>query len=97
MKQREIELAIEELLLRDMPPAQRQQIAATVEQELARLLREQGLPPSLSQGGHIPQVDIGTLDLAAHARAETIGLEVARNVYRHLWHNQAPEGTTEQA
>lgn len=89
MKQTKIDLRIEELILRDMPYAQRHSIAAAAEQELARLLTEQGLPPSLAQGGHIPQVDIGTIQLTADSRADAIGAQIAQSVYDNLSANSA--------
>lgn len=85
MKRPEIDLAIEALILRDVPYALRHSIAATVEQELARLLSERGLPPYLAQGGNIPDVEVGPVRIAADARAETIGAQVAQSIYGKLW------------
>ena len=84
MKQAKIDLHIGELILRDLPYAQRHSIAAAAEQELARLLTEQGLPPHLAQGGHIPHIDIGTLQLTADSRADAIGTQIAQSVYGKL-------------
>jgi len=91
MKLTKVELDIEELILRDVPYALRHQIAAAVEQELARLLSEQGLPPSLEQGGSIPDIAIGPVQIAGDARADAIGFQVARSVYGKLWANQQPD------
>ena len=63
MNQPKIDLHIEELILRDVPYALRHRIAAAVKQEIARLLSEQNLPPSVIQGGHIPQIDTGTMQV----------------------------------
>ena len=88
MKQTPIELEIEELILRDVPPALRQQLAVVIERELARLLVEQGLPPALAQGGNIPDLAIGPVRIAEHARAEVVGSQIARSVYGKLWADQ---------
>ena len=66
MNQAQINLHIEELLLRDVPYALRHRIAAAVEHELARLLSEQDLPPSITQGGYIPHIDIGNNSESPH-------------------------------
>lgn len=91
MKQRQIELHIEELILRDLPFALRHQVAAAIEQELTRLLNEQGLPPSLKQGAIIPSLDIGPVRLGENTRADALGSQIARNVYTKLWENRQPD------
>lgn len=89
MKRSVIDLHIGELILRNVPYAQRHLVAATVEQELIRLLTEQGLPPPLAQGGNIPHISIGNLHLAADAQANAIGLQIAHAVYGHLTNDEA--------
>ncbi|HEU0003606.1 MAG TPA: hypothetical protein VFQ36_22050 [Ktedonobacteraceae bacterium] len=88
MNQAKIDLHIGELILRDVPYALRHRIAVAVEQELARLLSEQDLSPSIIQDGHIPQIDLGTLQIAADARADTIGAQIARGVCGNLTNKQ---------
>ena len=89
MNQPKIDLHIEELILRDVPYALRHRIAAAVKQEIARLLSEQNLPPSVIQGGHIPQIDIGTIQLAPNAKPDAIGAQIAQSVYQNLSNNQS--------
>ncbi len=84
-----IELHIGELILHGLPYAQRHRIAEALEQELARLLGERGLPPSLAQGGIIPQMNIGDLRLAKGARPGAIGVQIARQVYSSLTSDRA--------
>lgn len=91
MKQTPVELEIEELILRDVPSALRQHLAAFIEQELARLLVEQGLPPYLAQGGNIPDIAIGPVHMVGNARAEVVGAQIARSVYGRLWADQRPD------
>jgi hypothetical protein len=91
MKQTPIELEIEELILRDVPSALRPHLAEVIKQELARLLLEQGLPPSLAQGGNVSDIAIGPVRIAEHARAEVVGSQIARSVYGQLWAPQRPD------
>lgn len=88
MNQAKIDLHIGELILRDVPYALRYRIAAAVEQELARLLNEQDLPPSIAQGGHIPHIDIGTIQLEPKAKPGAIGAQIAQSVYSTLSTNK---------
>jgi len=89
MNQAQINLHIEELLLRDVPYALRHRIAAAVEHELARLLSEQDLPPSITQGGYIPHIDIGTMHIAPGAKPDAIGTQIAQRVYGKLSNSEA--------
>jgi hypothetical protein len=83
-----IELHIGELILRDVPYALRHHVSAALERELIRLLSEQELPPALAQGGHIPQIDIGTMQLAPDTKPDAIGAHIAQNIYRSLTDKQ---------
>ena len=83
-----IDLHIEELILRDVPYAQRHRIAEAVEHELARILSEQDLPSLIAQGGHIPQIDIGPINIAANAKPGAIGAQIAQSVYGSLSNNK---------
>lgn len=84
MKLQRIELSIDELLLRDLPYADREQIAAALEQELERLLREQGLPESFTAGETIPEISVDDLYVANRAEPESIGAQIAQTVYSSL-------------
>ncbi|UCH58799.1 MAG: hypothetical protein JSV61_11340, partial [Anaerolineales bacterium] len=59
-------------------------IAAAIEQELTRLFAEQGLPPSLLQGGSHPALEGGPFEAAPDAAPEVIGGQVARSIYGGL-------------
>ena len=91
MKQRNVDLDIEELILRGVPSAQRYHIAAAIERELTRLLSKQGLPQSLERGGSIPAIDIGPIHIEVGTKADAIGTQIAQSVYGKLWENQRPE------
>jgi hypothetical protein len=79
-----VELRVEELILQGFAPASREQIAAAVERELARLLAERGVPRPLDQGGDIAQVDGGSFTMTRDGRPEAIGAELAQAIYRGL-------------
>lgn len=91
MRSTKVDLAIEELILRGVPYALRHHIATAIEQELARLLCEQGLPPFLERGGNIPDIGIGPISIHADTRAEAIGVQIAQSVYGRLWEKQQPD------
>ena len=84
MKQPNIELHIEELVLHGFAPGDRYAIAEAVEHELTRLLAEQGAPPSLLQSGDVARLDSGAFDVVSNAKAEGIGGQVAQAVYGGL-------------
>jgi hypothetical protein len=84
MKRGNIELHIEELILHGFAPGDGHRIGAAVEAELTRLFVEQGVPPSLAQGGEMPRLDGGRFEVAPGSRAEVIGAQVARTVYGGL-------------
>ena len=81
MKPGNIELHIEELVLNGFEAGDRYRIGAAVEAELARLLAERGVPPSLAQSGDVAHLDGGTFDVAPGSRGEAIGAQVAQALY----------------
>jgi hypothetical protein len=82
--QHSVELHIEALVLHDFPFSDRHRIGEAVRSALTRLFVEQGVPPSLAQGGAIAQLDAGALNLRSDVTADTIGAQVAQSVYRGL-------------
>jgi hypothetical protein len=76
-----VELYIEELVLHGFAPGSRYQIGEAVQQELARLLAEQGVPGWLSQGGEVERLDGGAFEMPPGSKAETVGVRVAQAVY----------------
>ncbi len=89
MNQAPINLHIEEMLLRDVPYALRHRVVAAFERELARLLREQDLPPSINQSGYIPLVDLGAIPITPDGKPDAIGTQIAQRVYGKLSNNEA--------
>jgi hypothetical protein len=76
-----IELRIEELVLRDLPYDQRHRVAAALEQALTRLLAERGVPPGYREGGPL---DLPAVTVNGNLTAETIGGQVADRVYGQM-------------
>jgi len=84
MRPGNIELYIEELVLRGFAPGERYRIGDAMERELIRIFAEQGTPPSLAQGSEIERLDGGTFEVKPGSRAEAIGVQVAQAVYGGL-------------
>jgi hypothetical protein len=79
-----VELRIEELVLHGFEPGDRHRIGDSVERALTRLFAERGVPPSLTNGGEVPRLDVGSFHLAVGAGAEAVGDQIARAVYEGL-------------
>jgi hypothetical protein len=84
MKPKNIELHIEELVLEGLEGSDHRIIGEAVERELSRLFAEQGVPPSLENGGKIDNLDGGAFEMTPGSRAEVVGSRVARTVYGGL-------------
>jgi hypothetical protein len=78
------ELHIKELVLEGFSPGDRYRIGEGLQMELTRLLEERGVPGSLSSSREIEMVKGGSFEVAPGSRAERIGAQVARAVYRGL-------------
>jgi hypothetical protein len=76
-----VELQIEELVLHGVAAGDRHIVAGAVQQELARLLSERGVPAALMRGGSADFTDGGDIQMGLATRPETIGAQVAHAVY----------------
>mgnify|MGYP005866699139 CR=1 FL=1 len=81
---RTIELHIEELVLHGLAPAGSSRITAAIEQELARLLAEQGIALHLRQGADLFVPNGGTFEVALGSVPETAGARIAQVVHGGL-------------
>jgi len=79
-----VELHIEELVLGGCAAGDRFRIGDAVEAELARLIAERGLPGLDGRSASIERLDAGAFQVAPGARADRVGLQVARKVYARL-------------
>jgi hypothetical protein len=85
MKPENVELHIEELVLRGFAPGDRYRIGEAVERELARLFtEEEGVPPSLARRSGIERLDGGAFEVAHGLKPEAIGVQLAQAVFGGL-------------
>ena len=80
----DLDLNIEELVLRGFPGQDRDRIMRAVRAELERLFVEQGVPASLSKGSEVACLDGGSFDAKPGSSPEEIGAQVARSLYGGL-------------
>jgi hypothetical protein len=76
-----VELHIDELILEGVPNSQRQQVAAAIEQALAALVAEQGVPPAWAQGSSLAAL---TQQVQPGSQPEVIGLQVAQAILGNI-------------
>lgn len=88
MKQPNIHLHIEELVLHSFAPNDRYAIADAVERELSRLLAADfaiaEIPHSLAHNSRRPRVDAGAFEVGANAKPNSIGDQIAQAVHGGL-------------
>jgi hypothetical protein len=80
----DLELAIERLVLHGIAPQDRHRLGAALQQELTRLLTEQGIPPRLTQASALAQLKVSPCEVSADARPEAIGTQLAQTIYQGL-------------
>lgn len=78
-----VEIHIDSLTLHGFQHAERHAVAAVVQQELTRLLKENGLPDALQTGTSIPLVNAGAFQLQSAAPSGA-GEGIAGAVYNAL-------------
>lgn len=81
MKPRQIELQIDELILNGFEIRDEQRVGLALQNELQRLFAERGVPASLQQGGTVPRLDGGAINVTATSGADAIGTQIAHSVY----------------
>jgi len=77
-----VELHIEELILRGLPPGSREGLAEAIQEEVSRMIAEGGLPPGLSGASgpvYLPRV---SFEVDPRPRAGSIGSQVGRALHR---------------
>jgi hypothetical protein len=79
-----IDLHIEELVLHGFPAEDRYRIGSAVEAELARMFVEGGVPPSVTQGNDMIDLDGGSFEMEPGSKAERVGGQIAKAVYGGL-------------
>jgi hypothetical protein len=81
MKRPNVEIHIEELILRGMPPGSKRGLAEAIEAEVRRLIEEGGLPPGLANVSGPLHLPGGTFEVDARSKPAAIGAEVARGLH----------------
>ncbi len=81
MKRADLEVQINELVLHGFAARDRYRIGKAIEREFTRQFVEQGVPPLLSQHREIELLNGGAFNIAAGAKPEWIGAQVAQAVY----------------
>lgn len=81
MNPRNLEVSIEELVLYGFAPGDRYRIGEGLERELTRLFIEQGVPSLLAESHRTTSLDGGTFELTLGAKGETVGVQVAQELY----------------
>ena len=76
-----IDLHIDELVLRGFRNEDRYRIAAAVKTELVRQLTARGMAESMASGFSAARVDGGGFNTTPDAPAETVGAQIARSIY----------------
>lgn len=81
MRPRQIELQIDELVLDGFEIRDQQRVGLALQNELQRLFTEHGVPSSLEQGGTVPRLDGGAVNVTATTGGDAIGAQIAHSVY----------------
>ncbi len=84
VRQHSVELHIEELVLNGFTHSDRYRIGEALEQELTRLLSEEGAPIAFTQAIDIANLNGGAIDLKPGSNPEAAGIQLARAIYGEL-------------
>jgi hypothetical protein len=84
MRRRQVHLHIERLVLEGVDAGDRAALSASIEAELAELLRRPGAIEALGTARQIDRTDGGSFRTAGDAGAEAMGVSVARGIQRGL-------------
>ncbi len=79
-----IELHIEELVLHGFPATHRLNIGDALQDELQRLLAEQGFTSPVIKPINIGRLDAGSFQVAKNAKPGAVGTQLARQLHRQL-------------
>ncbi|MEH1926898.1 hypothetical protein [Nostoc sp.] len=78
-----INIDIEKLILEgiSISPSQGRLLQAAVKDELARLLRTEGIPDNWTSGGVVPHVPSSAIQLKPGTNATQMGQQIAQGIY----------------
>jgi hypothetical protein len=80
----QLELHIEELMLEGVSPYQAAAIGEIVQQELAYLFEQKGIPHGLKSEAQIHNLSIPQLEVSGNASVGALGKSIANNLYQGL-------------
>lgn len=80
----QIELHIDELVLRGFPPSDRFKIAEALRSELTRLLSEHSRQNALPRSLTIDRIQTASFKVAHNAKPAAVGMQLAQSVYRRI-------------
>jgi hypothetical protein len=83
MKSPRVEILIDELVLHGFSPADRYAIGESLSRELQRLVAA-GNPGELAALGNVPELRAANIRLAADAKTQTVGAQIAAAVHGSL-------------
>ena len=83
-----IELHIDQITLHGFAPGDRRRIGDSLQRELTRLLREEGIPEGLRQPGRMERQEAPPILLEARAHPDAAGERIARSLYA-AWKGEA--------
>jgi len=84
MSDRNIELHIDELVLRGFAAGDRMQIAEALQTELTNLLMRDSAATGMRQSLNIDRIHAGSFQVARGAKPAAIGAQLAQSVYRQV-------------
>jgi len=79
-----LELQIDELVIDGLADIDRAQLGAAVQEELARLFTERGIPHNLQQNSTRLTLDGGTITVQPGAPSSVVGRQIAGSLYGGL-------------
>lgn len=79
-----VNIEIEKLVLHGFNYHDHKRISTALEQELAKLIREKGLPENFTKKEEIPWIDAPSFNAPADMNPNNIGTYVARSIYKAL-------------
>lgn len=79
-----IDLNIDQLILQGFSKRDAFYIGQAMRQELTRLIQESDLPPGFNANAHFARLNAGSITVAAGAKPEFVGRQIAASVYAGL-------------
>jgi hypothetical protein len=92
-----VRVHIEDLVLHGFLPSDRRGITAALEQELARLIGERGLPAMRGNPLPLDRMHGGTFKVLAGAKSQAAGTEIAGAIFQSLRQHARASGRASRA